>query len=113
VSPFFIVKDDMPQAAKRFKGGSRRSDSFLPCRKYHKLYTSTVWLRLRESFLRDNPLCIECKREGRHILATVVDHIIPHKGNKDIFYDASGLQSLCKRHHDKKTYRENRAHGNS
>ena len=32
--------------------------------------------------------------------ATVVDHIIPHKGDSDLFWDESNWQSLCKRCHD-------------
>ena len=32
----------------------------------------------------------------RHL---VVDHIIPHKGNLTLFYDAENLQTLCPDHH--------------
>ena len=40
------------------------------------------------------------------VLATVVDHIKPHRGNELLFYDARNLQSLCKLHHDSTKQRE-------
>jgi 5-methylcytosine-specific restriction endonuclease McrA len=33
-------------------------------------------------------------------LATVADHVIPHKGDESLFWDAGNLQGLCKRCHD-------------
>jgi len=35
--------------------------------------------------------------------ATVVDHIIAHKGNANLFWDESNWQALCKRCHNSKT----------
>jgi 5-methylcytosine-specific restriction protein A len=32
-------------------------------------------------------------------VATIVDHVIPHKGDEKAFFEGE-LQSLCKRHHD-------------
>lgn len=32
--------------------------------------------------------------------ATVVDHIKPHKGDSQLFWDQDNWQSLCKTHHD-------------
>jgi 5-methylcytosine-specific restriction endonuclease McrA len=31
---------------------------------------------------------------------TVADHVIPHKGNRALFFDPRNLQTLCKEHHD-------------
>ena len=64
------------------------------------------WQKARAAFLRDNPLCIECKRSGRLTAATVVDHIVPHRGDMARFWDTGNWQALCKRHHDQKTMRE-------
>jgi 5-methylcytosine-specific restriction protein A len=38
--------------------------------------------------------------------ATVVDHIVPHRGNQKLFWDRKNWQSLCKTHHDRKTAQE-------
>lgn len=34
--------------------------------------------------------------------ANVADHIVPHRGNPDLFWDPANLQSLCTLHHDEK-----------
>lgn len=33
--------------------------------------------------------------------ASIVDHIVPHKGNPVLFWSRSNLQSLCKLCHDR------------
>ncbi|MCH7379340.1 MULTISPECIES: HNH endonuclease [Acinetobacter] len=53
------------------------------------------WQKARERFLRSNPLCVYCKAKGQVEVATVVDHIIPHRGDQEIFWDESQWQSLC------------------
>ena len=61
------------------------------------------WRKIRMAFLKQNPLCVMCMEEGKTTPATVVDHIIPHRGDKRLFYDVENYQALCKRHHDLKT----------
>lgn len=61
------------------------------------------WRQARLAFLMKHPFCVDCLEDGRHELANVVDHIIPHKGDKELFWDESNWQPLCKRHHDQKT----------
>src|SRR5688572_779674 len=53
------------------------------------------WQKARDIFLRDNPLCAYCARLGIHTAASVVDHKIPHKGDKVLFWDKSNWQPLC------------------
>lgn len=36
----------------------------------------------------------------------LVDHIIPHRGDKKLFWDERNWQGLCKKHHDRKTAKE-------
>lgn len=66
------------------------------------------WRAARVRFLKVNPLCVRCKAEGRLVKATVVDHIKPHRGDKDLFWNESNWQPLCKRCHDSKTMTEDR-----
>ena len=61
------------------------------------------WRKARARFLRRNPLCAECRKEGRLTPATVVDHIIPHRGNQALVWDEGNWQPLCKPCHDYKT----------
>ncbi|BAU28970.1 HNH endonuclease [Aneurinibacillus soli] len=63
-------------------------------------------------FLARNPLCKECQAEGNTVVAEVVDHIIPHKGDHVLFWDEKNWQPLCKRHHDSKTAKEDGGFGN-
>ena len=63
----------------------------------------TRWRKARALFLRQHPLCTECRRNGVLTPATVVDHIIPHRGDRTLFWDQKNWQPLCKDCHDKKT----------
>ena len=66
------------------------------------------WRKARKIFLEAHPLCERCKAEGRYVKATVVDHIIPHKGDRDLFWDRDNWQALCKKCHARKTMTEDR-----
>ncbi len=65
-----------------------------------RLYDTQRWKRDRRAFLTRNPLCRMCEAVGRTELATVVDHITPHKGDPVLFFDQSNWQPLCKTDHD-------------
>lgn len=69
------------------------------------------WRKAREGYLRAHPLCAKCGDEGRLVAATVVDHIVPHRGDYQRFWDSSNWQPLCKRCHDRKTASEDGGFG--
>ena len=58
------------------------------------------WQRERKRFLFKHPMCCYCERDGRVTAATVVDHIIPHRGDQVLFWDQSNWQALCAPCHD-------------
>ncbi|WP_371738619.1 HNH endonuclease [Alcanivorax quisquiliarum] len=58
------------------------------------------WQRERLRYLTANPLCRYCEAEGRVVEATVVDHIIPHRGDQKLFWNRKNWQPLCKPCHD-------------
>ena len=62
--------------------------------------------KARKSYLEAHPLCVQCAKQGKYVRATVVDHIIPHRGDQKLFWDQNNWQSLCKNCHDKKTLTE-------
>ena len=67
------------------------------------------WQKARAGWLRAHPLCQcpECRGgELRTVIATVVDHITPHRGDMTLFWDNTNWQSMAKVCHDKKTARE-------
>lgn len=69
------------------------------------------WRKYRIVFLTKHPFCVRCLDKGLHTLATVVDHIKPHKGNYILFWDEDNHQSLCKCCHDTKTATEDGGFG--
>lgn len=69
------------------------------------------WQKARATYLARNPLCVHCRDEHRTVSATVVDHIVPHKGDQQLFWNTANWQPLCKSHHDRKTAREDGGFG--
>ena len=66
------------------------------------------WQKARAVYLQSHPLCVRCLAKGRYVKATVVDHIIPHRGDRKLFWDRDNWQALCKSCHDSKTMTEDR-----
>jgi 5-methylcytosine-specific restriction protein A len=75
-------------------------------RPFKHLYNTSRWKKLRTQFLQEHPLCVKCKSKCVIKAAEVVDHIQPHQGDEELFWDESNWQSLCKCCHDKKTAKE-------
>ncbi len=66
------------------------------------------WQKARRLFLLDHPLCVRCAERRLIVAASIVDHIVPHRGDRLVFWDRDNWQALCKRCHDKKTMGEDR-----
>jgi len=62
--------------------------------------------------LFEHPLCASCERVAQVTAATVVDHIVPHRGDPGLFWDEANWQSMCKPCHDAKTAGEDGGFGN-
>lgn len=73
-----------------------------------KQYTSYRWKQARKAFLIVHPICEceECTAAGIVQPAEVVDHIKPHRGNAELFWDQSNWQAMAKRCHNKKAAKE-------
>lgn len=96
----------MPWALKRkkefrpgFSSGSRTATD------NSELYNSTKWRKFRRLYIVDNPLCEECKRNGKVTEGKDIDHITPIRFGGEPF-DFNNLQTLCKTCHNKKSGRE-------
>ena len=75
---------------------------------YKNLYSTAAWKRIRRLHLQHEPLCIMCEILGKLTPATIVDHVMPHRGDHNLFYNGR-LQSLCKQHHDRAKQIEERS----
>jgi 5-methylcytosine-specific restriction protein A len=62
---------------------------------------------LRESVLRDEPLCRQCRDNGIITVAQMVDHIEPVRLGGS-FTSLDNLQPLCNRCHASKSGKESR-----
>lgn len=71
------------------------------------------WRQARAAFLAECPLCRECEKAGRLTAATVVDHVVPHKGNDTLFWERGNWQPLCASCHSVKTATEDGGFGNA
>ena len=67
----------------------------------------TLWQKSRIRWLSKNPLCRICEENGRTVRAVLIDHIVPHNGDKRLFWDSKNWQSLCNDCHEKK-HKDNR-----
>ncbi len=57
---------------------------------------NSKWRPSRAGYLSKRPLCAVCLMQGRRT-PTVIDHIVPHKGDMKLFWDSSKWQPLCAR----------------
>lgn len=57
------------------------------------------WDQTSAGFKRRHQLCLGCEAVGRVTATTTTDHVVPHKGNMAIFWDASRWQPACDWHH--------------
>ena len=64
-------------------------------------FGSARWKRLRRDQLRAEPFCAMClEQAGVFTVATVADHVTPHRGDARLFWFGK-LQSLCASHHSR------------
>lgn len=87
-----------------------------------------AWQKARAGHLRSHPLCEYCLRDPAYAairgmapssailrcaelglaapMASVVDHIEPHRGDQVLFWNKVNWQSLCRTHHSADKQRE-------
>ena len=69
---------------------------------FTKLY-NWDWRKFRDRYVKEHPLCIHCLAKGILTPTQEIDHIVPHQGDKDLFWKEDNLQALCKPCHSIKT----------
>lgn len=69
------------------------------------IYWSYRWKKDRAAHIRQNPLCVHCKDQGRITEAKVSDHIIPINQGGDV-WDWENRQALCHKCHNIKSAKE-------
>jgi 5-methylcytosine-specific restriction enzyme A len=56
---------------------------------------NTKWIKYRLRFLHHNPQCYCCPNKS-----SVIDHIVPHKGRVDFFWDITNFIPMCETCHN-------------
>lgn len=92
----------MPDIPKRFQLNAAATHEQRRENSYRRGY-SRRWYKMTKEFREANPFCVLCLKEGYSVAATVVDHIVPHRKNQELFSDPNNWQALCKTCHDLKT----------
>ncbi len=67
---------------------------------WRKWYKLKIWKDLRKQQLDKQPFCERHLKKGAYIVANVVNHKTPHKGDWKLFNDPANLESTCKHCHD-------------
>jgi 5-methylcytosine-specific restriction enzyme A len=62
-----------------------------------------TWRKARAHYLAEHPLCVRCAERQRTTAASVVDHVVPHRGDMALFWNQSNWAALCTRCHNAKT----------
>lgn len=90
---------------ERDQDHDRRRRSQKPWRAWYSL---PIWRnQIRPRQLTDEPYCRRCNQRGEVVMATVVNHVDPHRGDWDRFIGGP-FESLCKTCHDSEVQREER-----
>ena len=69
-------------------------------RGYAYLYRTRAWREGSKNFLTENPWCWLHLQRGERVLAVLVDHHRPHKGNEELFFNVDNWRPMCRACHD-------------
>ena len=99
-------KTHRPPGYKGPKVTAREYDkkrSTVPWRRWYRL---ARWSNLRKIVLAEEPYCARCAAEGIVKPSDTVNHIRPHKGDFELFWDRDNLEGVCASHHSGDIQRE-------
>lgn len=69
------------------------------------------WQKYRVVFIAEHPLCEDCLEIGIIVPTFAVDHIKPHRGDQELFWDPKNHRGLCETCHNRKTATEDGGFG--
>jgi 5-methylcytosine-specific restriction protein A len=56
---------------------------------------TTAWTKAAKAYLHQHPLCGYCELAGDVTPATAVDHLYPHRGDRELFWKSCWWVSTC------------------
>ncbi|MHB8303615.1 MAG: HNH endonuclease [Acidobacteriaceae bacterium] len=71
------------------------------------------WQKTSRAYLAAHPLCVDPYQahRARAVAATQTDHIVPHRGDMQLFWNHDNWQPLCAQCHSRKTAEEDGGFG--
>lgn len=72
---------------------------------WRRWYWTNRWRKLAKTHLANEPLCRACLSRGEVMTATICDHIVPHRGDVNLFWKGA-RQSLCASCHSRGKQRD-------
>ena len=91
---------------KTKKETNQRNENTASREMRRKAYNNTEWRKLRDTYIKEHPLCEDCLNEGKVVPAEDVHHIrSPFQNgecNKALLLDYNNLMALCKQCHNKR-----------
>ena len=96
----------MPTTLHQLKERKRKAKGLATRETKQAMYNTAAWRKYAREFKRENPLCEECMKDGKVAPTYALDHIIPHNGNKRLFWSPRNHQGLCITHHNIKSRSE-------
>ena len=92
------AKDNEAYCEEHLKNENRKYNKYLRGYDAHERYDSR-WIKVRNIYIKQHPLCEECLKENKYTKATLVHHKIPVAVDENKKYDIENLKSLCEHHH--------------
>lgn len=91
---------------KTKKETNQRNENTASREMRRKAYNNTEWRKLRDTYIKEHPLCEDCLNEGKVVPAEDIHHIrSPFQNgecNKALLLDYNNLMALCKQCHNKR-----------
>jgi 5-methylcytosine-specific restriction protein A len=75
-----------------------------------QVYHTPLWRQLTAQVKLEQPLCVMCAVNDIDTPTKEIDHIIPTRVNKALWFERSNLQGLCKSCHSTKSMRDRKTY---
>lgn len=95
----------MPWAPRTHRAEKQppRNRQSISRRRFAHLYDSARWRKCSRDFRKRFPICQKCEAAGIIKPSQLTDHVRPHRGNEELFWDESNWAALCNQCHNKKS----------
>lgn len=91
--PMFRPRPRQPRSEQRKQVDERRGSARA------RGYTAE-WDKAAKRYIDQHPLCLGCEAVGIVVPSTLVDHVVPQRGDAERMWSVDNWQPSCRWHHD-------------